>query len=161
MYVRETENMHKRERDLAFHPPHPRASRNNTRTAKALAPREPLAVPNTLSRQLGLNQQKHTRLPVRSTPRQGAPCILPTTAPVSYLDLRDLTALLEDVGHADLVSLETWSRDAGAYYCNEMFYRTLHAIRELGAPSEDGSSLIPASSKFVCVCVFFYLHRPR
>eukprot|EP00903_Cladosiphon_okamuranus_P011624 g10933.t1 len=75
---------------------------------------------------------------------QGAPCILPTTAPLSYLDLRDLAALLEDGGHADLVSLETWSRDAGAYYCNEMFFRTLHAIRELGAPSEDGSSLIPA-----------------
>lgn len=65
MYVRETENMHKRERDLAFHPPHPRASRNNTRTTKALAPREPLAVPNTLSRQLGLNQQK-THTPSRS-----------------------------------------------------------------------------------------------
>lgn len=64
---------------------------------------------------------------------------------MSYLDLRDLAALLEVGGHADLVALETWSRDAGAYYCNEMFYRTLHAIRELGAPSEDGSSLIPAS----------------
>ena len=70
---------------------------------------------------------------------------------MSYLDLRDLAALLEDGGHADLVSLETWSRDAGAYYCNEMFFRTLHAIRELGAPSEDGSSLIPASSVRVCV----------
>eukprot|EP00752_Nemacystus_decipiens_P010489 g9345.t1 len=75
---------------------------------------------------------------------QGAPCVLPTTAPVSYLDLRDLAALLADGGHADLVSLETWSRDAGAYYCNEMFYRTLYAIRDLGAPSEDGSALIPA-----------------
>ncbi|CAM9561316.1 unnamed protein product [Scytosiphon promiscuus] len=75
---------------------------------------------------------------------EGSPCILPTTAPVSFLDLRDLAALLEDCGHADLVSMETWSRDAGAYYCNEMFYRTLHAIRDLGAPSVDGSSLIPA-----------------
>ncbi|CAN0201610.1 unnamed protein product [Ectocarpus fasciculatus] len=75
---------------------------------------------------------------------EGSPCILPTTAPVSFLDLRDLTELLQDGGHADLVSLETWSRDAGAYYCNEMFYRTLHAIRELGTPSVDGSSLIPA-----------------
>lgn len=73
---------------------------------------------------------------------------------MSYLDLRDLAALLEDGGHADLVSLETWSRDAGAYYCNEMFYRTLHAIRELGAPAEDGSSLIPAS--FARACVLYY-----
>ncbi|CAN0405521.1 unnamed protein product, partial [Ectocarpus sp. 13 AM-2016] len=62
----------------------------------------------------------------------GSPCILPTTAPVSFLDLGDLAELLQDGGHADLVTLETWSRDAGAYYCNEMFYRTLHAIRELG-----------------------------
>lgn len=23
----------------------------------------------------------------------------------------------------------TWSRDAGAYYCNEIYYRTLYAIR--------------------------------
>jgi len=84
-----------------------------------------------------------------SAPRQGSPCILPTTAPVSYLDLGDIAALLEDGGHADLVSLETWSRDAGAYYCNEMFYRTLHAVRKLGTPSEDGSSLIPAS-QVVC-----------
>ncbi|CAM9210698.1 unnamed protein product [Ectocarpus sp. 8 AP-2014] len=76
--------------------------------------------------------------------REGSPCILPTTAPVSFLDLHDLAELLQDGGHADLVTLETWSRDAGAYYCNEMFYRTLHAIRELGTPSVDGSSLIPA-----------------
>lgn len=71
---------------------------------------------------------------------------------MSFLDLGDLAELLQDGGHADLVSLETWSRDAGAYYCNEMFYRTLHAIRELGTPSVDGSSLIPASFFFSCFC---------
>ncbi|CAM9421560.1 unnamed protein product, partial [Hapterophycus canaliculatus] len=86
----------------------------------------------------------------------GSPCILPTTAPVSFLDLRDLAALLEDCGHADLVSMETWSRDAGAYYCNEMFYRTLHAIRDLGAPTVDGSSLIPASTKALAM----FIHLP-
>lgn len=61
---------------------------------------------------------------------QGSPCILPTTAPLSHLSLGELAALLERSGHGDLVSLETWSRDAGAYYCNDQFYRTLHAIRE-------------------------------
>lgn len=75
---------------------------------------------------------------------QGTPCVLPTTAPVSYLDLHDLTALLDSSGHGDLVSLETWSRDAGAYYCNEQFYRTLHAIRA-ETPTVDGPSFTPVS----------------
>lgn len=71
---------------------------------------------------------------------KGGPCVLPTTAPLSYLDLQDLAALLETSGHSDLVSLETWSRDAGTYYCNDQFYSTLNAVR---AGSDAGSSLIP------------------
>eukprot|EP00904_Undaria_pinnatifida_P010134 jgi/Undpi1/6250/HiC_scaffold_20.g08734.m1 len=66
---------------------------------------------------------------------QGSPCVLPTTAPLSILDLQGLAALLESSGRGDLVSLETWSRDAGAYYCNDQFYRTLRAIREYGTSS--------------------------
>lgn len=66
--------------------------------------------------------------------------MLPTTAPLSYFTLTDLSALLEASGHGDLVTLETWSRDAGTYYCNDQFYSTLNAVR-LG--SDAGSSLIP------------------
>lgn len=73
---------------------------------------------------------------------QDAPCVLPTTAPLSYLNLDDLTALLKASGNGDLVSLQTWSRDAGSYYCNDQFFRTLHAIRS-GTPA--GSSLLPVS----------------
>lgn len=75
---------------------------------------------------------------------QGSPCVLPTTAPLSYLDMQGLAALLEHSGHDNLVSLETWSRDAGVYYCNEQFYRTLHAIR-VAARMLDGFSMIPVS----------------
>lgn len=71
---------------------------------------------------------------------KGGPCVLPTTAPLSYFTLTDLSALLEASGHGDLVTLETWSRDAGTYYCNDQFYSTLNAVR-LG--SDAGSSLIP------------------
>lgn len=104
-----------------------------------------------------INMRPQTFLPKRTllshpfpgaqTP-QGSPCILPTTAPLSHLDLGELAALLERSGHGDLVSLETWSRDAGAYYCNEQFYRTLHAIREDAHavnPSNGIISLVPVN----------------
>lgn len=80
--------------------------------------------------------------PVKKCLTQGSPCILPTTAPLSHLDLRELATLLERSGHGDLVSLETWSRDAGAYYCNDQFYRTLHAIRMDAHALSPGNGII-------------------
>ena len=43
----------------------------------------------------------------------GAPCVLATTAPLGRLVLVD----------------EEWSTDAGVFFCNEAYYRTLAAIR--------------------------------
>lgn len=39
--------------------------------------------------------------------------------------------------------LELWSRDAGKYYCNEMYYRTLEYIRTEAVSASTGA-LLPA-----------------
>lgn len=49
----------------------------------------------------------------------GAPCLLATTAPLEVMALDD-----GDRG------LELWSRDAGTFFCNEIYYRSLRAVRE-------------------------------
>eukprot|EP00457_Paulinella_chromatophora_P002544 gb/GEZN01002549.1/.p1 GENE.gb/GEZN01002549.1/~~gb/GEZN01002549.1/.p1 ORF type:complete len:418 (-),score=73.95 gb/GEZN01002549.1/:1127-2380(-) len=50
-----------------------------------------------------------------------APCLLATTADLSAFSLEQ---------HG-LSPEEYWSRDAGTFFCNEVFYRTLHAVRTL------------------------------
>lgn len=45
-------------------------------------------------------------------------CLLPTTAPLNRINFSTQRSKLE------------WSRDAGAYYCNEIYYRTLLAVRQ-------------------------------
>lgn len=50
----------------------------------------------------------------------GAPLLLPITADLGNLQIPDL---LDDLGQ------EIWSRDAGLFFCNEVLYRTMHAIR--------------------------------
>ena len=50
----------------------------------------------------------------------GAPSLLPITADLSNLMI---PKLLDDLGQ------EIWSRDAGLFFCNEVLYRTMHAIR--------------------------------
>ncbi|CAM9521775.1 unnamed protein product [Discosporangium mesarthrocarpum] len=72
-----------------------------------------------------------------------APCVLPTTAPVSYLDLMGMAELLSQNGLTDLVSRETWSRDAGAYYCNDIFFRTLHTVRGQESPWGGSQYMVP------------------
>ncbi|CAM9096105.1 unnamed protein product [Phaeothamnion confervicola] len=40
-----------------------------------------------------------------------------------------ISELLTEHGLGDMVGLQTWSRDAGSFYCNDAYYRTLHAVR--------------------------------
>ena len=47
---------------------------------------------------------------------KGGDEILPTTLPLSKLNNAD--------------KLFSWSRDAGTYFCNEVYYRSLHKIRK-------------------------------
>jgi len=56
----------------------------------------------------------------------GAPCLQVTTAPLDRM-------LLEDV------PFEVWSRDPGAFFCNECYFRTLTAVRaaELTIPKPE------------------------
>ena len=82
----------------------------------------------------------------------GAPGLLPVTLPLDKLVdqpvLHSLTATHMPVDPAVNSSLwhELWSRDAGDYYCNEVLYRTLHAIRNgsMAAPMARAATLLPA-----------------
>jgi len=56
-----------------------------------------------------------------------APPILPTTVDLGKLALDPTQA-----------TGEIWSRDAGHYYCNEIFYRSLHAVRRAAAAAGVG-----------------------
>lgn len=59
----------------------------------------------------------------------GAPCVLATTAPLGRLVLVD----------------EEWSTDAGVFFCNEAYYRTLARVRghDGGAPVTGERGLVP------------------
>ena len=52
-----------------------------------------------------------------------APCLLATTAPLDRLNLDD------DSNGSTYTPRELWSRDAGAFFCNEVYYRTLSEVR--------------------------------
>eukprot|EP00123_Amoebidium_parasiticum_P006193 comp17208_c0_seq1/m.16154 comp17208_c0_seq1/g.16154 ORF comp17208_c0_seq1/g.16154 comp17208_c0_seq1/m.16154 type:complete len:216 (-) comp17208_c0_seq1:172-819(-) len=62
--------------------------------------------------------------------------VLPTTADLSCMLVSEMvsTVLADVIGQnaANEMIDESWSRDAGTYYCNEVYFRTLHAVR-LGA----------------------------
>uniref|UniRef100_A0A7S3EUW8 Pyroglutamyl-peptidase I n=1 Tax=Haptolina ericina TaxID=156174 RepID=A0A7S3EUW8_9EUKA len=91
----------------------------------------------------------------------GAACLLGTTAPLDRINL-PLPAHLRDGGlaiqtlslqqEAPRLPLELWSRDAGTYYCNEVYFRTLNVIRRAGlrphyhplSLASHGASLLPA-----------------
>ena len=67
-----------------------------------------------------------------------APCLLATTAPLDRLDLP------LPLGQAHQRPLELWSRDASTFYCNEIFYRTLLAVRERRIQPRSGrAALLP------------------
>ena len=80
-----------------------------------------------------------------------APCLLATTTP--------LDRILMDDGPIPPTPVELWSRDAGSFFCNEAYYRTLHTIRsqrlrparrDVGRPTHE---LLPA--------VFIHLPSPH
>ena len=73
---------------------------------------------------------------------QDAPCLLATTAPLDALAL----PLLRSASGGEAAPAELWSRDAGTYYCNEVFFRSLRAVRSgLVAPRScrPGLRLLP------------------
>ncbi|KAL1522350.1 hypothetical protein AB1Y20_017342 [Prymnesium parvum] len=74
-----------------------------------------------------------------------APCLLATTAPLDRIDLP--LPMSPDYPQP----LELWSRDAGTYYCNEIFYRTLLAVHR--------GHLRPRSHHAVLLPVLF-VHLP-
>lgn len=82
----------------------------------------------------------------------GAPSLLPVTLPLGQLVdqpvLHSLAVTHMPVDPIVNLSLwhELWSRDAGDYYCNEVLYRTLHAIRNasMAAPMARAATLLPA-----------------
>lgn len=74
---------------------------------------------------------------------RGAPCLLATTAPLDALAL----PLLPRPGPASDATdpegggeaPELWSRDAGVFFCNEIYFRSLRAVRaNLVAPGSGG-----------------------
>jgi len=74
------------------------------------------------------------------------PCLLATTAPLNGLELPLLKT--------GALPREIWSRDAGAFYCNEVYYRTLHAVRTRAIPPASGQQdLLPV--------IFVHLPRPE
>lgn len=90
-----------------------------------------------------------------------APCLLATTAPLNTIDL------LGDAGGTGGSSgrgggpSELWSRDAGTYYCNEIYFRTLWAIRtrRLAPRSRagDGRLNLPGGPLRLLPAVFIHL----
>eukprot|EP00400_MALV-I_sp_L67-5_P000286 gene286-1183_t len=58
-----------------------------------------------------------------------APILLPTTLPLDSYN-----------GHSDKSS---WSRDAGTFYCNRLYYQTLHKVRKANKISEHTGNLVP------------------
>ena len=64
----------------------------------------------------------------------GAPCLLATTAPLGMiiLDNDERGPVGGPIGgpvNRIPPATELWSRDAGTFYCNEVYYRTLHEVR--------------------------------
>jgi len=84
------------------------------------------------------------------------PCLLAATAP---LNLEALDLPLPGLPDGSSRVAELWSRDAGAYYCNEVFYRTLSAVR--GDPITGGfaSSATPLGTLLPVIFIHLPLTR--
>merc|ERR1712087_244669 len=79
-----------------------------------------LAVPNvhTWSADVPCNKSGTARKAID----EDAPCLLATTAPLDRLAM-PLPA------RSKSPPPELWSRDAGSFFCNEVYFRSLHAVR--------------------------------
>ena len=93
---------------------------------------------------------------------EGGPCLLATTAPLSELTLEDdVAAALAPHWRwaaAEAGIEEMWSRDAGTFYCNEVYYRSLHAVRSRriaprSAATSHSNRLLPVA--------FMHLPKPE
>lgn len=74
----------------------------------------------------------------------GAPHLLATTVNIGWLALnKDNFRVHKRAPAKHVEHLELWSRDAGKYYCNEMYYRTLEYIRTEAVSASTGA-LLPA-----------------
>ena len=87
-----------------------------------------------------------------STVKDDGPTILPTTVDLGQMHLKSFQGL-ED-------AQEIWSRDAGHYYCNEIFYRTLLAVRTLQS-GYDGNGHENKESKGKRLLPVLFIHLPE
>lgn len=72
--------------------------------------------------------------------RPQGPCLLATTAPLDRLEM----PLPSRMHHPHSHPLEMWSRDAGTFYCNEVFFRSLLVVREnMIRPRSHHAMLLP------------------
>jgi pyrrolidone-carboxylate peptidase len=88
---------------------------------------------------------------------EGASGHLPATIPWGHIQLKDLleedeAGLMAALYEAfkvkdDLQVSEIWSNNAGNYYCNEVFYKTVHTIRseKVHAANLKAGTLLPAT----------------
>lgn len=58
----------------------------------------------------------------------GAQDVLPTTVNIGWMTLKTLEVVNKSFRRSSH-EIELWSRDPGRFYCNEVYYRTLHFVR--------------------------------
>eukprot|EP01006_Ploeotia_vitrea_P057528 TRINITY_DN68185_c2_g1_i1.p1 TRINITY_DN68185_c2_g1~~TRINITY_DN68185_c2_g1_i1.p1 ORF type:complete len:172 (+),score=8.27 TRINITY_DN68185_c2_g1_i1:510-1025(+) len=73
---------------------------------------------------------------------KGGPAILPTSVNLEDISLDNLPLPFKDL----------WSRDAGTYFCNELYYRSLYNVREMKLRTPRGA-LLPS--------LFTHLPEPK
>ena len=78
---------------------------------------------------------------------EGGQLLLPSTVNLGEESLNYVTYGVDDA----------WSRGSGHYYCNEIFYRSLHAVREDQITPHSSSSSSTSSSKTLLPVIFIHL----
>lgn len=79
----------------------------------------------------------------RTPAAEGEQDLLPTTVNVGWLSLKNLVITGDLPRGRRSSEIELWSRDPGAYYCNEVYFRTLHFVRSTPLLASTGA-LLPA-----------------
>lgn len=71
----------------------------------------------------------------------GAEYLLPTTVNTGWMSLRNLVINGPSARARRSHEIEFWSRDAGTYYCNEVYFRTLQHVRSQPVIASTGAIL--------------------
>lgn len=86
-------------------------------------------------------QAQDNGLPGHAPAIPGTPHILATTVNVGWLSLRHLALRAAPLRGRPSKELELWSRNAGSFYCNEVYYRTLQFVRSAPVTASTGAIL--------------------